>query len=750
MIHLSGSESLVPGSDKAGIVISGDLSIIRTGDYRFFPGEASLRLDGQGISDDPIRLEAGTHEFELEEVRGSGPLRIEVSWEGPGFAREPMPWHVFSHRDESRGGPDGRQLFEDLGCSNCHASDSHSIEKRPGPVLTGVASRVRANWIAHWLADPRAFRSWSTMPQVLTPDQQADVAAFLSALGAAPQKELQIRKSSTESGRTAFQALGCWACHGADLPLESQGSKWFPSELRAFLQDPLRLVPDGRMPSFRLNSDEALELAGYLGLSSSPAFEQPLRKGDPDRGRELVTTSGCLACHELDGLESTAVAPPLLDLDATNGCLADAVPANVPSYRWRRGEQAALRSFVTEYQSRPDKASAPVFDLQRRLRQLRCGACHEVDGTPAHSWLPESAPPLTGVGSKLRPSWIAHAVGTDSAVLDWQELRMPSFGDEHASWLARAFAKASGVDPDAAEELVDAGLAADGIARLGVDGTKGGMGCIGCHGWGPHPSLGELGPNLREAAMRLRWPWFKVWMHGPDRILPGTSMPNYFGGATSEDSEPALAALWSALGPADDLALPFGFGDVTSDSAETQPVPTDRAIVVRWDMPEASPAAIAVGLPGGLSYCFDAGESRLRYAWRGGFLDMSRTLYNKKNRETNLTETAEIIGDIFFREGPYPLRFGASGRIPQRQFLGYRYQGQVPEFHYTVDGIDVYERIEAIDDGIARHFRLEAVDEPIQFVRADAEGVQIESSLDGDVVTPGKSVEFEVRIRVAP
>ncbi|HQS06969.1 MAG TPA: plastocyanin/azurin family copper-binding protein, partial [Daejeonella sp.] len=37
----------------------------------------------------------------------------------------------------------------------------------------------------------------------------------------------------------------------------------------------------------------------------------------------------------------------------------------------------------------------------------------------------------------------------------------------------------------------------------------------------------------------------------------------------------------------------------------------------------ASPAAIAVSLPGDLSYCWDAGTCKLRFAWRGGFLDNS-------------------------------------------------------------------------------------------------------------------------------
>ena len=49
-----------------------------------------------------------------------------------------------------------------------------------------------------------------------------------------------------------------------------------------------------------------------------------------------------------------------------------------------------------------------------------------------------------------------------------------------------------------------------------------------------------------------------------------------------------------------------------------RPVPP---YVYRILMPDAGPAAIAVSLPQKLSYCWDAGACRLRYAWQGDFID---------------------------------------------------------------------------------------------------------------------------------
>ena len=273
------------------------------------------------------------------------------------------------------------------------------------------------------------------------------------------------------------------------------------------------------------------------------------------------------------------------------------------------------------------------------------------------------------------------------------------------------------------------------------------MGCIGCHGWGDLPSLGENGPELSAVGQRIRWDWFKRWMRDPARILAGTSMPSYFGGSGSPESATAINELWSAFRTASERPPPFGFrAEDASQGGETRPVPGDRAIIVRWDMPEATPAAIAVGLPGGISYCFDAGESRLRYAWRGGFVDMSRTLLNKKNRQTNLTETAEIVGEIFFREGRYPIRVGDRERVPQTRFRGYRLVDSSPEFHYEVDGIGVYERIEPTEGGFVRLFRIVDVRQPMWFVPAESEGVRIWSTLDGFAIPEGEEVLFEVTI----
>ena len=446
-VFLDRDEGFTPRSADAGIEWSAQLSILRSGMYRFFVEPGSLRIGEIAVGEAPVRLDSGRHEFVLRQPRTAGPISMGVDWQGPGFAREPIPPRLFLRSDSDGPSPDGRALFEDLGCSNCHLSDSPSIQQRPGPVLSGLGGRVRTEWIRHWLDAPERFRPWATMPQVLSGEERNDVAAFLAMQGIPAIEEPAVRGSHIERGRTTFQSFGCGACHSAELPLEGLGSKMTVGRLRAYLRDPIQFSPDGRMPSFHLTPAEALELAAYLALSRNEPFEQPVRLGDATRGGELVRTGGCIACHQLEDLESEVDAPRLDVLDETAGCLGDEVTAGLPRYRLSASQRDSLRRFVAGYRVAPDTAPSPTFDLARRLRQLRCGACHEIDGALPTGWLAEIAPPLTGVGDKLKSSWIERAIGTRTKALGWQELRMPGFGPSHARWLADALSKAQWSEP---------------------------------------------------------------------------------------------------------------------------------------------------------------------------------------------------------------------------------------------------------------------------------------------------------------
>lgn len=130
-------------------------------------------------------------------------------------------------------------------------------------------------------------------------------------------------------------------------------------------------------------------------------------------------------------------------------------------------------------------------------------------------------------------------------------------------------------------------------------------------------------------------------------------------------------------------------------------------------IPDAGPAAIAVSLPHKLSYCWDAGTCRLRYAWQGDFLD--NTVIWKGHRDAY----GDILGPVFFRDNvAYPLQVDKPGNIPAVEFKGYRLINRYPEFHYTINGIEVYELIKPKEDGkgLIRTFKIPKTNRIIWFV----------------------------------
>jgi hypothetical protein len=279
------------------------------------------------------------------------------------------------------------------------------------------------------------------------------------------------------------------------------------------------------------------------------------------------------------------------------------------------------------------------------------------------------------------------------------------------------------------------------------------MACLGCHDWGEFKSQGEQGPQLMSVAERLRYDWFQRWMLDPVRILSGTSMPNYFRTMKRDEANAVIHSLWAALAMRETMPLPEGVKRAGGAlGSEESPVPTREAIVIRWDMPEATPAAIAVGMPDGISYCFDAGESRLRYAWLGGFVDMSGTLHRKVD-ENKLTPTAKLIGEIFYRSDEFPIRIGTLDHIPARQFRGYRLIEGYPQFHYQVDGIDVYERIVPAKSkkGLTRELTIGRVDRPMWLLAGQTAGVAVSSTIgqfrDGKLsLARGNNVRVDVTV----
>jgi len=669
--YLDASESVHPSlSPDFHGQWEGTLKILAAGAYEF---NRSVTLNGTAGT--RHTLTAGTHPLVVPFRRASGPAQLRLEWRSAGFDWEPVPHSAFQYNPSAAppsAPAEGRRLVAEARCAACH--NAPDLE-RPAPPLDGIGSRVSANWLYNWL------RRHNVVAQ--TPSQSADLTAHLMASkSTAPVKPRRANEVAIGKGGELFGTMGCVACHPSGA-LPAMGSKYTLPLLTA------RLL-DTHQPSMLLNDEDATALAAYLLRSTDPAFEVPAPAGNAAAGAALINSLNCTGCHA----QASSAKRPL------NGA-----ECRVVRTAWTAPQKASVNAYLAA--RKPAKSPAPVFTLPLELERHQCLTCHRP-GT--------EAPELEGVGEKLKTEWIGQVLWGKKRIRHGRELRMPHYDEAAMRPLALALAKAEGVapGPGAAPPAFPDAVRETGIGLFGTNIKKQGMACIGCHDWGANKALGEEGPQLRNAAERLRFEWYERWMRNPARILSGTSMPNYFGSMPIERARPRIHALWAAMEWGEKAPIPDGFrvGDLEV-SGEAKPVVGKEAVVIRWDMPEATPAAIAVGLPGNLSYCFDAGQSKLLYAWRGGFLDMTGTLLRKTD-EKKLSPSAALVGTVFWRAGPdYPITVGDGKQIPRRQFKGYRLVNTVPEIRYMLDSMEVRETLTPEGNAIRRRLVFSQVDGPV-------------------------------------
>lgn len=171
----------------------------------------------------------------------------------------------------------------------------------------------------------------------------------------------------------------------------------------------------------------------------------------------------------------------------------------------------------------------------------------------------------------------------------------------------------------------------------------------------------------------------------------------------------------------------------------------ERPTVMRAFLPEAGPAAIAVALPGDLNFCWDAGNCRLRYTWSGAFVD-PRAMLN-----SNGSKFTEILGTKFWSSGGDENTFTIQTKHSKARpdFKGYRLIDGIPEFNYTLDDLDVRERIISKEGSLHWNLQIKGASTP---VRLFAPG-QIEATSgkrDGDFIVLDAKAAQNFTLKITP
>ncbi|APZ95628.1 cbb3-type cytochrome c oxidase subunit II [Fuerstiella marisgermanici] len=244
------------------------------------------------------------------------------------------------------------------------------------------------------------------------------------------QDEPSPQLSATARGHLLVDANRCAACHHNGTNSENSGL----SELKAPALDrvkgsqdkatlvqrlwrPQNVVANSHMPSFDLSPSEAESVAEFLlSVSKKPHDEKEIKfkDDDADAGSKLLTSLGCVACHQLPGtkladqpLAGAYAGPELVNvaprrpaewldrwLRAPETLNAD---HRMPVFDLTKDERRQLVAALTQTDAKAiawtDSNSSlseeeRIADGKRIVVEANCAACHSIPGIKSKAFAP--------------------------------------------------------------------------------------------------------------------------------------------------------------------------------------------------------------------------------------------------------------------------------------------------------------------------------------------------------------------------
>lgn len=162
-------------------------------------------------------------------------------------------------------------------------------------------------------------------------------------------------------------------------------------------------------------------------------------------------------------------------------------------------------------------------------------------------------------------------------------------------------------------------------------------------------------------------------------------------------------------------------------------------VVMRVHVEGAAARTIAVGLPGGMNYCFDAKACCVQFGWAGAYLDVGPDRDGRGGGPCKVLGNRFVVGNVGF-----PLR-SANGQQRPVRFLGYRTHG-TPRYSIEWGGVEVQWTVAAAASaaGLQYTFALPAAREAVQFA-IDKSGLEVTSSAgqwhDGILTVPAAAAK---------
>lgn len=444
----------------------------------------------------------------------------------------------------------------------------------------------------------------------------------------------------------------------------------------------------------------------------SPAIDAKLAA----RGRDRFSKLGCANCHNDLQLPATP-ATPFAMLNPASGCLSGG-DGTWPKFAFSPEQKSLITEALphAEHPNLDDKQQ-----INKTLARFNCLACHERSGLGGVS--PERRPfftgtqpslgdqgrlppPLSDVGAKLKPAWLAEVLLHGKRQRDYLDASMPQFGEANVGHLVELFGRVDELEKVIFPKVADLQESKDaGYQLMGTNG----LACIACHEFNGQKS-GEISAlDISHVPERLNKNWFNLYMRQPSRFHPTVIMPSYWPDGKSTrpnilegDTAMQIEALWTYLEDGPRARKPLGLSRQSNELRVG-----DVTEMCRGQSPLGY-RSIGVGYPERINLAFDAGEMALRQLWKGDFASVDLGHWHPRGTDTISFPPGVPFHHLQSLEDNWPYKGKNDQAFPQDhgyQFRGYHLnQQRRPTFLYLYGDIAVEDFFEDVRDSDGRAY----------------------------------------------
>lgn len=411
--------------------------------------------------------------------------------EGAAHKNPPVP-----ASDDAAALQQGSSVYGESFCASCHAMQNAAglmVGGNVGPELTRIGSKIKPEWLAEWLRNPKTYDPDTAMPHYRFDEK--DIGLVMGFLGSKADSDFLANvkleaatPAEIEHGKRLVNERGCASCH------EING-----------IPHPDNFAPE-------------LSAVGSLALSKI-VFVPGMKHTLPD-----------YIAAKIRNPHSFGNALKMPQFTLTDSQVDELVTALLAQTARAKSLPAALRIQATS-----PSTYQPAGKAGRLISDMRCFSCHTINGRGG-----SMAPDLTWEGSSVQKSWLVNFLKHPNTLRPALIRRMPKFNmtEEEANTLAdyiMTVYQTPAFDPDS----IDALKLAPGDVAHGKDLYYGKYACNSCHILDPAKDKGYLGPTLTQAGLRLNAAWVFHWLKNAQELRPGTLEINW---NMSDDDARAITA----------------------------------------------------------------------------------------------------------------------------------------------------------------------------------------------------------------